>query len=378
MTESPSTPPAGFSAIDHAHMAHALRLAARGAYTTKPNPMVGCVIAHGERVVGTGWHERAGQPHAEPIALAQAGDAARGATAYVTLEPCAHTGRTGPCADALIAAGIARVVAAIGDPDPRVDGGGLARLRAAGIDVQTGLMAAQARTLNRGFLSRLERGRPFTTVKLAMSLDGRSAMATGESKWITGEPARADVQRLRAASGAIVTGAGTVLADDPHLTVRLPDGEAFVPPLRVVLDPGLATVARGHVRDGAAPTLYIHAPDTKIPRGLTAQLAHAPVRAGLFDLAAVLQVLAAREVNTVLVETGATLAGAFVAAGLVDELVLYVAPVLLGAQARPLFGGLHIEAMAERHQLDLIDTRHIGSDLRLTLTPRGLPAPTVA
>lgn len=367
----------GFTATDHAHMAHALRLAERGAYTTKPNPMVGCVIAHGERVVGTGWHVRAGQPHAEPLAVAEAGEAARGATAYVTLEPCAHTGRTGPCADALVEAGVARVVAAITDPDPRVDGGGLARLRAAGIAVDTGLMASQARALNRGFLSRIERGRPFVTVKLAMSLDGRSAMASGDSKWISGEDARQDVHRLRARCGAIVTGAGTVLADDPRLTVRLPAGVDVVAPLRVVLDPGLATVARGRVREGDAPTLYVHAPDTKVPRGLDAQLAHAPVRAGMVDLEAVMRLLAAREVNDVLVETGATLAGAFMSSGLVDELVLYVAPVLLGAQARPLFGGLHIEAMAERYQLDLTDTRRIGDDLRLTLHPRGVPAPAV-
>lgn len=359
-------------------MAHALRLAARGAYTTKPNPMVGCVLAHGERVVGSGFHARAGQPHAEPLALAQAGDAARGATAYVTLEPCAHTGRTGPCVDALIGAGVARVVAAMRDPFRHVDGAGFERLRAAGIEVAVGLMEAQARALNRGFLSRIERGRPFVTVKLATSLDGRSAMASGDSKWISGEQSRHDVHRLRARSGAIVTGAGTVLADDPQLSARLPADVEVVQPLRVVLDPGLATVARGRVREGEAPTLYIHAPNTKVPRGLKAELAHAPVRAGMVDLHAVLQLLAAREVNDVLVETGATLAGAFMAEHLVDELVLYVAPVLLGAQARPLFGGLHIEAMAERYELELVDTRSVGDDLRLTLLPRGVPTPAPA
>lgn len=250
-----------FTAIDHAHMARALRLAEKGAYTTKPNPLVGCVIAHGEDVVGEGWHERAGEPHAEVHALRGAGERARGATAYVTLEPCAHTGRTGPCSEALIEAGVARVVAAMRDPFPQVDGAGFAKLQAAGIAVSSGLMEAQARALNRGFLSRMERGRPWLRVKLAASLDGRSALASGESKWISGEASRQDVQHWRARAGAIVTGAGTVLADDPSLTVRLGDATPFVAPLRVVLDPGLATVARGRVREGDAPTLYLHAPD---------------------------------------------------------------------------------------------------------------------
>ncbi|HZH42963.1 MAG TPA: bifunctional diaminohydroxyphosphoribosylaminopyrimidine deaminase/5-amino-6-(5-phosphoribosylamino)uracil reductase RibD, partial [Lysobacter sp.] len=239
-----------YTATDHALMARALRLAEHGAYTTKPNPMVGCVIAHGADVVGEGWHERAGEPHAEVHALRQAGARARGATVYVTLEPCAHTGRTGPCADALIEAGVSRVVAAMRDPFPQVAGAGFERLRAAGIAVEVGLMETQARALNRGFLSRIERGRPWVRVKLAASLDGRSALASGESKWISGEASRRDVQRWRARAGAILTGAGTVLADDPSLTVRLEDDTPFVAPLRVVLDPGLATVARGRVREG--------------------------------------------------------------------------------------------------------------------------------
>lgn len=359
-----------FTATDHAHMAHALRLAARGAYTTKPNPMVGCVLARDADVVGLGFHARAGEPHAEVLAVQDAGGAARGATAYVTLEPCSHTGRTGPCADALIEAGISRVVAAMRDPNPRVDGAGLERLQAAGIVVEAGLMEAQARALNRGFLSRIERGRPFVTVKLAMSLDGRSAMASGESKWISCEASRHDVQRLRARTGAILTGAGTVLADDPSMTVRLDADIPFVAPLRVVLDPGLATVARGRVREGDAPTLYVHAPDAKIPRGLTSDHAHAPVHAGRFELDAVMRLLAAREINDVLVEAGATLAGALLAAGLVDELVLYMAPVLLGAHARPLFDGLGIESMTARFGLEFLDTRRIGDDLRLTLRPQ--------
>ncbi|MEF9978902.1 MAG: bifunctional diaminohydroxyphosphoribosylaminopyrimidine deaminase/5-amino-6-(5-phosphoribosylamino)uracil reductase RibD, partial [Thermomonas sp.] len=266
-----------FSAVDHALMTRALRLAERGAFTTRPNPMVGCVIARGDQVVGEGWHQRKGGPHAEVFALQAAGERAKGATAYVTLEPCAHTGSTGPCAEALIAAGVARVVAAMRDPFPQVDGAGFEKLRTAGIAVESGLMEAQARELNRGFLSRFERGRPWLRVKLASSLDGRSAMASGDSKWISGEASRRDVQQWRARCGALLTGAGTVLADDPHLTVRLEDGSEFVPPLRVVLDPGLATVARGHVREGDAPTLYLHAPEAKPPRGLQADHVAVPV-----------------------------------------------------------------------------------------------------
>ena len=358
-----------FTAIDHALMARALRLAERAAFTTRPNPMVGCLIAHGDEVVGEGWHQRKGGPHAEVFALQAAGERAKGATAYVTLEPCAHTGSTGPCADALIAAGVARVVAAMRDPFPQVDGAGFETLRAAGIVVESGLMETQARDLNRGFLSRIERGRPWLRVKLASSLDGRSAMASGDSKWISGEASRRDVQQQRARSGALLTGAGTVLADDPRLTVRLDDGSEFVPPLRVVLDPGLATVGRGRVREGDAPTLYLHAPEAKPPRGLQAEHASVPVRNGRFDLDAVLRLLATRGINEVQVEAGATLAGAFLAAGLVDELLLYIAPVLLGERARPLFDGLHIDAMTERLRLRTVDTRSIGNDLRLLLRP---------
>ena len=244
-------------------MARALRLAERGLYTTQPNPRVGCVIARADEVVGEGWHQRAGEPHAEVFALREAGARAQGATAYVTLEPCAHHGRTPPCADALIAAGIARVVAACTDPNPKVAGGGLRRLMDAGIDVQTGLMHEAARELNRGFFSRIERGRPWLRVKLAMSLDGRTALANGESQWITGEAARADVQRWRARSSAIMTGSGTVLADDPRLTVRSPDLKESAPPLRVVLDRNLQTPQHAHVLDNTAPTLIIHASGAK-------------------------------------------------------------------------------------------------------------------
>ncbi len=359
-----------FSPTDHAMMARALRLAERGAYTTKPNPMVGCVIARGDEVVGEGWHRRKGGPHAEVFALQAAGERAKGATAYVTLEPCAHVGNTGPCADALVAAGVSRVVAAMRDPFPKVDGSGFARLRDAGVDVGVGLMEAQARALNNGFLSRIERGRPWVRVKLACSLDGRTAMASGDSKWISGEASRADVMRWRARAGAILTGAGTVLADDPSLTVRFDEAQEFVAPLRVVLDPGLATVARGKVREGDAPTLYLHAPDAKPPRELAADRAAVPVKGGKFDLQAVLALLAQREVNDVHVETGATLAGALLMAGLVDELLLYMAPVVLGDTARPLFGGLGFTEMAQRLQMRIVETRRIGDDLRLLLHPR--------
>lgn len=359
----------GFSATDHAMMARALRLAGRGAYTTRPNPMVGCVLAQGDQVVGEGWHQRKGGPHAEVFALEAAAGRARGATAYVTLEPCAHTGSTGPCADALVAAGVARVVGAMRDPFPHVDGAGFERLAAAGIEVAVGLMEAQARLLNRGFLSRIERGRPWLRVKLATSLDGRSALASGDSKWISGEPARLDVQRWRARAGAILTGAGTVLVDDPQLTVRLGDDTPFVPPLRVVLDPGLATVARGRIRSGDAPTLYLHAPDARMPRGIEAQHAHVAQRDGYLDLAAVLELLAERGINEVQVEAGATLAGALLSAGLVDELLLYIAPVLLGERARPLFDGLAIDAMADRLRMRIVETRRIGEDVRVLLQP---------
>ncbi len=371
--DSPPTVPAAaderFTSTDHLLMARALRLAERGAYTTRPNPMVGCVIAQGETVLGEGWHQRKGGPHADIHALQAAGERARGATAYVTLEPCAHTGSTGPCAEALIAAGVARVVAAMRDPFPQVSGAGFEKLRAAGIVTESGLMEKQARELNNGFIARMERGWPWLRVKLATTLDGRTATASGDSKWISGEPARRDVHRWRARSGALLTGAGTVLADDPNLTVRLGDDTDFVPPLRVVLDPGLATVARGRVREGDAPTLYIHAPDAKLPRGVEFDHVAVPVEKGRFDPAAVLRLLGSREINEVQMEAGATLAGAFLDAGLVDELLLYVAPVLLGASARPLFDGLHIDAMAQRLRMRRVDSALVGEDFRLQLRP---------
>ena len=361
--------PPAFDAIDHRHMARALRLAERGLTTTQPNPRVGCVIARGDEVVGEGFHERAGEPHAEVHALRDAGERAKGATAYVTLEPCAHHGRTPPCADALVAAGLARVVIAAEDPNPRVDGQGAARLREAGIKVEAGLMREPARELNVGFFHRLEHGRPFVRVKLAMSLDGRTALADGSSMWITGEAARHDVQRWRARSSAILTGSGTALADDPRLTVRLAD-VPHVPPLRVVLDRALRTPEGANLLDGSAPTLVVHgsaaAPDLRFA---AVECAVAPESGAGLDLDAVLKLLAAREVNELHVEAGPTLSGALFAAGLADELLLYVAPVFLGDRARPLLALPPLSDMERRWRLEVIDRRAVGDDLRLRLRP---------
>ncbi|MFF2047250.1 bifunctional diaminohydroxyphosphoribosylaminopyrimidine deaminase/5-amino-6-(5-phosphoribosylamino)uracil reductase RibD [Stenotrophomonas bentonitica] len=357
-----------FTALDHQHMAHALRLAERAAYTARPNPMVGCVIARDEVVVGEGWHQRTGGPHAEVFALRQAGELARGATAYVTLEPCAHHGRTPPCALALIDAGVSRVVAAMRDPFPKVDGGGFVLLREAGIEVAEGLMATQARELNRGFLSRIERGRPWLRVKLAASLDGRTAMADGTSKWITGAAAREDVQHWRARAGAILTGAATVLADDPMLTVRLADTDVL-PPLRVVLDARLRSLECARVREGGAPTLYVHDAAVSPPDAADAEFATAPSVDGRLDLGAVLALLAERGINEVHTEAGATLAGALLAGGWVDELLLYQAPTLLGEHGRPLLSGLGIHAMDQQRRLRVVDQRQVGADVRLLLRP---------
>ncbi|HJR14140.1 MAG TPA: bifunctional diaminohydroxyphosphoribosylaminopyrimidine deaminase/5-amino-6-(5-phosphoribosylamino)uracil reductase RibD [Rhodanobacteraceae bacterium] len=361
-------------------MARALRLAERGLNTTQPNPRVGCVIAHGDEIVGEGWHQRAGEPHAEVFALRAAGERARGASAYVTLEPCSHHGRTPPCADALIEAGIARVVFASEDPNPKVAGAGIQRLREAGISVAAGLMRAAARELNRGFFSRFERARPWVRAKLAMSLDGRTALANGESKWITGEAARADVQRWRARSSAILTGAGTARADDPRLTVRLPALEALTggegtgfTPLRAVLDARLDALQPGaHLLDGSAPTLVLHARGAKPhdDRYAHVELAEVPTGAnGRIELAAVLRWLAERQVNELQVEAGPTLCGALFERDLLDELLLYVAPIVLGDTARPLLTLPPLANMVARHHLRVIKQRRVGNDLRLLLRP---------
>ena len=365
-----------FSADDHAYMAQALRLAELGAYTTKPNPRVGCVLVNDGAVVGSGWHQRAGGPHAEVFALREAGARARGATAYVTLEPCAHHGRTPPCADALIDAGVARVVAACEDPFPAVSGGGLARLRAAGIAVDGGLLREAARELNRGFMSRFERGRPWVRVKLAQSLDGRTALHDGQSQWITGAAARADVQRWRARSAAILTAAGTARADNPRLTVRLDDARAFVAPLRVVVDARLDALAPDcHLLDGAAPTLVVHGETTAMPspRAGVEYLA-LPLRDTRIDPDALLAALAARGIDEVQVEAGPVFAGALFAAGLVDELLLYVAPLLLGDAGLPLLALPRLSDMSARWSLRVVDRRQVGDDERLLLRPIANPA----
>lgn len=366
-----------FSAVDAAHMAQALRMAERGLYTTQPNPRVGCVIVQGERVVGQGWHMRAGEPHAEVYALREAAGQARGATAYVTLEPCAHHGRTPPCADALIAAGVARVVIAAEDPFPQVAGQGIRKLRAAGIAVESGLMREAARELNIGFFSRIERQRPWVRMKLAMSLDGRTALANGESKWITGEAARADVQRWRGRSSAILTGVGTVLADNPRLTVRLP-AEAQPPggvcaPWRVILDRHLRTPAGSHVLDGETRTLLLHgaAADTGDGRLGKVECMVMPEQGDALDLRAVLALLAGRGCSELHVEAGPTLCGALFAEGLVDELLLYVAPLMLGDRARPLMHLPPLTEMAARWRLQTIEQRQVGADWRLRLRPAG-------
>jgi diaminohydroxyphosphoribosylaminopyrimidine deaminase/5-amino-6-(5-phosphoribosylamino)uracil reductase len=358
-----------WTATDHAMMARALQLAERGAYTTKPNPMVGCVIARKDKIVGEGFHVRAGQAHAEVFALREAGELAIGATAYVTLEPCAHTGRTPPCADALVAAGITRVVAACRDPYASVDGEGIRKLRAAGVMTDTGLMESAARELNRGFFSRIERGRPWLRVKLAMSLDGRTGLASGESKWITSRAARADVQQWRARCSALMTGTGTVLADDPQLTVRLGDGVEVVAPLRVVLDTRGRLSPRTRIFDSSAHTIAVNAVDMVPDYGDEIDAFAVPRDGDGLDLHATLSQLAQRDINEVQVEAGATLCGALLRDGLVDEILVYVAPVLLGDKGRALFADLGINLMSDRHNLALVDFRQIGPDLRLLLRP---------
>jgi len=349
-----------FTADDHRFMAEALRLAAKGRLTVDPNPAVGCLIVSRGEVVGRGWHRAAGQPHAETLALQEAGARARGATAYVTLEPCSHHGRTPPCAGALIDAGVASVVSAMPDPDERVAGRGHDLLARAGIQVRTGLMEARARQLNRGFVSRHERGRPYVRVKLASSLDGFTAGADGRSQWITGEAARADVQRWRAEASCILTGIGTVLADDPRLNVRLGGFERQL--LRVVVD------SSGRLPDGlrltglpgrvlVASCVEARAIDGvewwQLPRDLS----------GRVNLAVLMQQLAEREINTVHVEAGPTLSGALLQAGLVDELLLYQAPCLIG-NGRPLLELPGMEKFDSRLHLELIDHRRLGSDWR--------------
>jgi len=355
-------------AADARFMGRALQLAKKGLYTTDPNPRVGCVIVNAGRIVGEAWHQRAGEPHAEVLALRAAGSMARGATVYVTLEPCCHHGRTPPCTTALIDAGVARVVAAMQDTNPQVAGQGAQQLRSAGIGAEIGLMEAPARALNPGFIQRMQHGRPYVRLKLAVSLDGRSALENGESKWISGEAARHDVQCWRARSSAILTGIGTVLADDPSLTVRAFD-LAGRQPLRVVVDSALRLPATAKLLSLPGSTLAVTADNNSeraaALRAVGAQLLVLPGAEGRVDLAALLTHLAQREVNEVLVEAGASLSGAMLHAGLVDELIVYLAPHVMGAGARGMFDIPALTQMSDRIALAISDVRAVGSDWRI-------------
>lgn len=349
-------------------MRRALQLATHGLYTTDPNPRVGCVIARGEQIVGEGWHSKAGEPHAEVYALQVAGDNARGATAYVTLEPCSHFGRTPPCADAVIAAGIKRVVVASSDPNPRVNGQGIAKLRAVGIEVVEGVLRDEADALNVGFNKRMRSGLPFVRIKLGASLDGRTALANGVSKWITGAAARADVQHWRARSSAILTGVGTVLADDPQLNVRAADIDMLGrQPLRAICDSRLRTPATARALQASGAIVYTTAVPTHLGQAEVMQVA---ADNGGVDLSAVLSDLARRGGNEVLVEAGARLCGRLLQLQLVDELLLYVAPVLLGDKARPLVELPELTGMNERIEFELLDTHTFAADLRLRYRPK--------
>ncbi|MFZ0501720.1 MAG: bifunctional diaminohydroxyphosphoribosylaminopyrimidine deaminase/5-amino-6-(5-phosphoribosylamino)uracil reductase RibD [Steroidobacteraceae bacterium] len=381
-----------FTDFDRRAMARALELAERGLETTHPNPRVGCVIAQGEEIIGEGWHERAGEPHAEINALGAAGPGAAGATAYVTLEPCSHHGRTPPCVDALIAARLARVIFALEDPNPRVSGQGAEALRRAGIAAESGLLAAEAAELNPGFLKRMRSGRPWVRLKLAMSLDGRTALANGASQWITGPAAREDVQHWRARSSAILTAIGTVLADDPRLDVRLPapaSGHPRLQPLRVVLDARLQTPPGARMLTTGGTVLIMTAANhgenegefaarraQLVERGAaieavpTSEPGAAP-SAGTtrLSLSDVLDGLGRREINELWVESGARLAGELLRQSLVDELIVYVAPKLLGPQGRPLVEIDELEDLGHAPNFTVVESRQMGGDVRLRLRP---------
>ncbi|WP_336269705.1 bifunctional diaminohydroxyphosphoribosylaminopyrimidine deaminase/5-amino-6-(5-phosphoribosylamino)uracil reductase RibD [Vreelandella arctica] len=379
---------AAFSQADHRYMARALQLARKGLYTTDPNPRVGCVIVRDEQIVGEGFHLRAGEPHAEVHALNAAGELARGATAYVTLEPCSHTGRTGPCAVALKAASVARVVIAMVDPNPQVSGRGIQLLEEAGIEVAVGLLESDARALNPGFIARMSTHKPFVRLKMAMSLDGRTAMGSGESQWITGPEARTQVQRLRARSSAILSGVESIIMDDSRLTLRaeqlqLANADEVVQrqPLRVIVDTHLRLPLAAACLSEPGRTLVITTPDHMAEKRERLIKAGAEVHVlpagndGRIDLALLLNWLAESEqVNELLVETGATLAGAMLDAELVDELQLFVAPTLLGGEARPLFALPGISRMADQRRLTIHDMRAVGRDWRIIASPQATSA----
>lgn len=367
MTATATQVRVSFSEDDLRHMQHALALAAQGLNTTTPNPRVGCVLVKDGKVVGEGWHERAGEPHAEVHALRAAGSQANGATAYVTLEPCSHHGRTPPCAEALVAAGVARVVVAMRDPNPLVAGRGLAMLERAGIAVANGLCEAEALELNKGFVSRMTRGRPWLRIKTGCSLDGRTALPDGQSKWITSPESRADVQTLRACSCAMLTGIGTVLADDPQLTVR--DFAVERQPLRVVLDSNLRTPIDAALlrTPGVLVVCVVDSAECRVALELAgAEILCLPDHAGQVDLAALLHELGRRGCNEVTVEAGAELAGAFALAGLVDEWIIYQAPVIIGDPARGI-ATLNLTSLADKLCPLEVEKQAVGPDMRWSL-----------
>ena len=360
-----------FSAVDHGMMVRALQLAERGLWTTAPNPRVGCVLVRDGEIVGEGWHEKAGEPHAEIHALRAAGDKANGATAYVTLEPCSHHGRTPPCAEALIAAGVSRVVAAMSDPNPLVAGQGLAMLRAAGIETASGLLESEARELNIGFVSRMTRGRPWLRLKAAASLDGKTALNNGISQWITDPDARRDGQRWRARACAIMTGIGTVRDDDPQLNVR--DVETPRQPLRVVVDSRLDTPLSARILQGATVLIagaVDNAEKKALLRSTGAEVLILPNAAGKVELKDLLEELARRGINEVHVEAGFKLNGSLLREGLVDELLLYLAPCLIGHDASGLFNLPALTSLDDKRLLQIRDLRQIGEDIRLIARPR--------
>ena len=355
-----------FSAVDHSMMARALRLAEHGLWTTTPNPRVGCVLVRDGWVVGEGWHAKAGEPHAEVQALNVAGRRARGATAYVTLEPCSHHGRTPPCAEALIEAGVARVVAAMTDPNPLVAGQGLALLEAAGIETACGLLETEARELNIGFVSRMTRGRPWLRLKAAASLDGKTALNNGLSQWITGPDARRDGQRWRARACAILTGIGTVRDDDPQLNVR--DLETSRQPLRVVVDSKLETPLIARILQGG-PCLIVGAVEDaakiELLRSTGAEVLIFPNASGKVELKDLLDELGRRGINEVHVEAGFKLNGSLLREGLVDELLLYLAPCLIGHDASGLFNLPELTALDQKKPLKIRDLRQVGENIRV-------------
>ena len=359
-----------FTEIDIKHMSLALRLAKKGLYTAHPNPRVGCVITSNEKVIGKGWHEVTGEDHAEIMALKEAGDDARDATAYVTLEPCAHHGRTGPCCDALIKSGISKIFIACEDPFPEVKGKGKLRMEKAGIKVSHGLLEDEAINLNKGYFSRIQKNKPYVRLKLAISLDGATAMQNGESKWITGEAARNDVQKLRATSGVILTGSGTVISDNPSLTVRDTKLKAKQP-IRVVLDTNLDTPLESSLYQLGQKTIIfcVDDKDKKKYKNDHVSVLTTDKKGDHINLNSVLKTLANEGINEILVESGSVLSGAFLREKLVDELVIYQAPLIMGSRTMSMFSTPEWESLSNSMLLDIKDIRKLDRDLKIVAEP---------